>query len=177
MQDLHYDTIEFTLKRERAGEIEAQLACFGWEIEREWDAKLYSDLVHVRFKRPHRVESKDRLQLLQVRVEIALNKQVKYERTMDSRALIFGLSLAVLALLSLGLGIAFVVAGYLPVWGYIIIAAASVALIFSTCLSVRIRRHDVKKYTALMRENEANIDEYCRLAREITGKGAPHGQE
>lgn len=172
MQDLLYDTIEFKLKREKAGEIEAQLQCFGWEIESERDAKLYSDIVHVRFRRPHKVEQKDRLQLLQVRVEIAHNRQVGYERTMKTRALVFGLGFGLILLALLGFGMELIFKRAVLGWGIAVIAVSAILLGVTAFLSVLIARHDRKEYTRLMREGAAKIDECCRAAHAITGKGA-----
>ena len=176
MQDILYDTIEFKLKREKAGEIEAQLECFGWEIEREWDAKFYSDIVHVRFRRPHKVEQKDRLQLLQVRVEIAHNRQVNYERIMESRAVVFGLISGLILLALMGFGLELILKRAIIGWGIAVIAVSSVLLCVTTLLSVLIKRHDRKKYTRLMREGAAKIDECCRAAHAITGKGALYNE-
>lgn len=172
MQDLQNDTIEFKLRRDKADEIKAQWECFGWEVDEEKDAKLYPDVVHVRFRRPHRVEQKDRLQLLQVRVEIAHNRQVRYGRAMQATSLIFGLTFGLIFCALLTYGIFLIVKNTSVVWGGIAVAVSAVMLIVVAFLSVLIKRHDIKKYTALMRQNEENIQKCCRAAHEITGKGA-----
>ncbi len=171
MHELEFDTIEFKLRRDKAEEIRSRLACFGWELEREKADRFSSEIVHVRFVRPHKVAQKDRLQLLQVRVEIALKRQAKYEHIAQSRAAAFGLVFGLMFALVAGLGIAFAVNGFCLPLAYTLIGIAAAGITVNAFLSTALKRHDGEKYARLMRENAENLDKYCRAARAITGKG------
>lgn len=71
----NFDYLSLTVKKESAEEVVASYGVFCWEeIERRAD-KQYSDILHITFKRVHKIENKDRLQYLQVEYESHLNKR------------------------------------------------------------------------------------------------------
>ncbi len=71
----NYDYIEIIIKKDNAEEVISSYKKFLWqELERNEDAR-YSDILHVSFCRAHKIKNKDRLQLLQVYYEFALNER------------------------------------------------------------------------------------------------------
>ena len=72
-----YDYIEIIVKKENVDEVVSSYGKFLWkEISRKEDRR-YSDVLHVSFYRAHNIENKDRLQLLQVYYEFALNERAE----------------------------------------------------------------------------------------------------
>ena len=70
-----YDYIEIIVKKENTEQVINDYHDFLWqEISIKEDAK-YSDILHVEFCRAHDIANKDRLQLLQVYYEFALNER------------------------------------------------------------------------------------------------------
>ncbi len=71
----NYDFIEIIVKKENAEQVISAYSDFSWEkISVKEDAK-YNDILHVEFCRLHDIANKDRLQLLQVYYEFALNER------------------------------------------------------------------------------------------------------
>ena len=73
----NYEYIDIIVKKDNADEVVASYGEFLWkEISRKED-KIYSDVLHVSFYRAHNIQNKDRLQLLQVYYEFALNERAE----------------------------------------------------------------------------------------------------
>ncbi len=72
-----YDYIDIIVKKENADEVVSSYGKFLWkELYRKED-KSYSDVIHVSFYRARDIQNKDRLQLLQVYYEFALNEKAE----------------------------------------------------------------------------------------------------
>ncbi len=99
-----FDSISLALKLDAKDEMLGFYRAFGWELYHEEEDSRYFDIVHVKLARPHRIKNKDKLQLLQVRMESCVNKFAVYKRDKHSASLINILSF------SLG-GAAFVIGG------------------------------------------------------------------
>ena len=103
----NFDYIDLTVKRKNAQEVKDFYGVFLWqEISRKED-RQYHDILHLSFKRPHKIDNKDRLQLLQVRYESELNKRAildgkKYSKSQAISFLVAALgATAVIGALSL----------------------------------------------------------------------------
>ena len=102
----NYDYIEIIVKMDSAEEVINAYSGFLWqEIERRQDRR-YSDLIHVVFCREHKIANKDRLQLLQVYYENALNDKAqafksKHNKTTILLSNVLTLLLVLLALVGL----------------------------------------------------------------------------
>ncbi len=71
------DYIEIIVKKENVDEVVASYGKFLWkEYYRKEDAR-YNDVIHVCFYRARNIQNKDRLQLLQVYYEFALNERAE----------------------------------------------------------------------------------------------------
>ncbi len=104
-----YDSISLVLKKEALENMLSYYAELGWsEYERHEDSR-YFDLIHVKLVRPHKIANKDKLQLLQVKLEAAVNRLGQDRRHKHSRSVIFGLTALVISLLFLGFGVPFVI--------------------------------------------------------------------
>lgn len=70
----NYDYIEIIVKKENVDEVVASYGKFLWQEFYRKEDRRYSDVIHVSFYRARDIKNKDRLQLLQVYYEFALNE-------------------------------------------------------------------------------------------------------
>lgn len=104
-----YDSISLVLKKEALDNMLSYYTELGWsEYERHEDSR-YFDIIHVRLVRPHKIANKDKLQLLQVKLEAAVNRLGHDRRHKHSRSVIFGLTALVISLMFLGVGVPFII--------------------------------------------------------------------
>lgn len=167
------DFISVKGKKQAAEQIIARYGDFGWELVERYDDKLYCDITHMSFTRPHLIENKDELQLLQVRLEIAFNNTGKYAQKAKSRALIFGNIFGLLAA-------AFAVCGvvlFLLVEGVLPIVFGSIMCFFGVVIGVAggivgylMYKKDKRKYALLIQEEVKKIDGLCLTARALRGE-------
>lgn len=85
----NYDYLDIIVKKENEQELVDAYSIFLWEKTGEKEDNQYRDVVHLSFRRPHKIENKDRLQLLQVYYESALNERAelkikKHSKTTES---------------------------------------------------------------------------------------------
>jgi hypothetical protein len=107
----------------------------GWREEKREEDRQYYDMKYLVLSRPHNIPNKDRLQYLQVKMETKLNSISHTTAYKHSGSMAFGAILIILALcffatglafifglkasFALGLGIAFLVSGFLCAVGVI----------------------------------------------------------
>ncbi len=94
-----YDTLSLSLKTDALEKMLSFYSSFGWkEYERKEDSR-YFDIVHIKLFREHNIKNKDKLQLLQIRMEAAVNKFAIARRDRHSHSVIFTLASLILAVL------------------------------------------------------------------------------
>lgn len=71
----NYDRLFVAVKLNKSEELGRCYRALGWECVERRDDKIYRGRVHLTYRRPHRIENKDELQLLQVYLESALNDE------------------------------------------------------------------------------------------------------
>lgn len=165
------DYIKVSGKIQAADHIIERYGDFGWTLTERKDDKLYCDVTHMSFSRPHFIENKDELQLLQVRLEIAYNNTGKYTRKMSSRAVAIGNILGLIAiLLTVGGVLLLLTNGILPlVFGCIQCVLGVAAGVAGALIGYKIYKRDKKKYVPLIKAELENINSLCRRARELRG--------
>ena len=72
-----YDYIEIIVKKENSEQVINDYHDFLWQEISIKEDKKYNDILHVEFYRAHDIACKDRLQLLQVYYEFALNERAE----------------------------------------------------------------------------------------------------
>lgn len=167
------DTISVKSKRSASEHIIGCYSDFGWTLEKKEDDKLYDNIIHLTFTRPHFIENRDELQLLQVRLEIAYNAMGTLSAKIPRRASLFGILFGLLALCYTALGVLMfvLVAGTLPViFG---VLSCAVAIVFGVSGAVVVRKtykRDSGKYRLLIEEQVKRIEELCISARALRGE-------
>ncbi len=100
-----YDSISLALKENESERMLGYYKAFGWEEYEIREDKRYFDIVHIKLKRRHKIRNKDRLQLLQVKMESVVNRFALARKNKHSKSIIAGLTLGVLALAFLTISI------------------------------------------------------------------------
>lgn len=173
MKFMKNDTIQVAIKKQARNYVLRYYAAFGWEFVEEKEDTRYEDTAHLSFERPHYIDNKDDLHLLQAKLEIAMNKAGKYESRKNTRATIFGIMTGLLAAGFMAGGVCLIV-----LFGTVItILFGGCACIFGVALSVvcgvfsyKIYKQDTKKYNELMRAEIEKIENYCNRAKTIRGE-------
>lgn len=100
----NFDRISLFVKSKKVEKIIEYYKIFGWEVESQTHNKHYADLTDLVFCRPHKIQNKDELQLLQVYLENKLNTEGKNEKDRHIKSKCLILTFGVLGFLFLLLG-------------------------------------------------------------------------
>ncbi len=103
-----YDYLEIIVKKENSEEIITAYSSFLWQKLFEKEDRRYNDVVHLTFKRDINIANKDRLALMQVYYETALNKRagIKFNKHSKSKIAICNVAVLSVAIL-FGIGVFF----------------------------------------------------------------------
>lgn len=77
---VEYDDLYVTIRRDKLDDCLRYYRALGWEVFSFEEHKVYYNLFNIVLRRPHKIEGKDELQLLQVYLETALNSIGRLER-------------------------------------------------------------------------------------------------
>ena len=169
---LKNDHLTVSVKYGLAEEIKSAYRVFGWKLEEERKDKRYPNFVHMKFVREHKIEGKDRLQLLQVRFDVAINFIGKAGKRMGRRALCTGVVLALLgaALILCGSLFLFYFNTNLPMaFGVTLISAGAVVFILCVLAAIRLYMRDKRTYAGALAVIVENIRSTVKEASLITG--------
>ena len=166
------DLITVTGKRQASAHIIKRYGDFGWKLTECKDDKLYADIVHISFTRPHSIQNKDELQLLQVRLEIAYNNTGRLARKVNNRAaLLFSLAFLLTAAYVVGGVFMILNGGLLPIiFGSIACALGAVFATVGGIFADRVHRKDKVKYSRLIENEVQKIEDLCSKARALRGE-------
>ncbi len=172
MDILNYDYITVTGKIQAADHIIERYGDFGWQLTERKDDKLYCDVTHMSFTRPHKMEHKDELQLLQVRLEIAYNTAGKYAHKISQRATLLGNAVGLLAagFTVSGVVLLLLVGGLVSlICGPVLMVTGVVCGVVGALISYKLYKKDKKKYAALIKAENEKIDALCSKAKRLRG--------
>ena len=177
----NYDYLTITAKVEREEEIIAYYATLGWEKVKVTEDKRFFDLDVVEFRRPHKVENKDRLQLLQVKLETLLNTYGALRHKRKAKSTTFGLFGGIFGCIAIAAGIALLVTeiGQLTatIAGIILLIAGVAVLTVGGVFMRRVIEAGAREYSERMRSILNGIDDICRQADALQiGRGACRGR-
>lgn len=165
------DKLAVAVKSEQADKIRAAYRAFGWRLENQYEDVRFGDIVHMDFARPHKTEGKDRLQLLQVRFEVALNFLGRASRLIVARAVIIGILLALIAAALTVYGavvVAFSTTSVFIASGFAIISAGIIFFVLAVTTAGKVHATDKQRYGAVASVLRENIEALLREARDIT---------
>ena len=167
------DTISVKSKRQAAEHIIERYGHFGWTLTDKTDDKLYENIVHLTFSRPHSIENRDELQLLQVRLEIAYNAMGHLSAKIPARATLLSILFGLLALgyIAVGILMFLLLSGTVSViLGVFLCATASAFAAAGVFVVRRVYKKDSEKYSALIGEQVQKIEELCAAAKSLRGE-------
>lgn len=111
-----FDRVTLLIRQSMAEKIIESYNLLGWTLEKKDENSRYQDIIDITFVRPHKIENKDELQLLQVYMEERINGIGKLERHKHSFSTSYGLFFGVVGLMLAVLGVLFIL-NILPVFG------------------------------------------------------------
>lgn len=153
-----YDSISLALKEDEAERMLSFYEAFGWEVYEKSEDKRYFDIVHIKLKRRHKIPNKDRLQLLQVKMEMAVNRFALARKNKHSKSVICGLTLGLFPLIFIALGILLIIKQLLiPI--SVVLFVAAVASVFAIVPLLK---------TMLKKENQAFAQKFKEMTSEIS---------
>lgn len=127
----NYDYLTISIKTAQLNSILECYRALGWQVFKSEDDRQYYDMKYISMRRPHKIENKDRLQLLQVRMETGVNQisAIYAKKHLKSGILFSVLTALGLALLAFGLWLIF--ESYAQIaWGIVccVVAGALIAV-------------------------------------------------
>ncbi len=166
----NYDRLFVTVKLNKLEEPEKCYDALGWEcVEKK---TVRGGRVQINYRRPHRVENKDELQLLQVYLEAALNEEGK----MDSRSMPHTAAVGIItgfltvALVVLGLCLMFLTDN--PVYfvaGIVFLSCAAAMFLLAVTATLKVFFKEREKRKARLLKARAEIAAALRKVEAING--------
>lgn len=105
----NFDTLNLFVKKIKRQDVIDTYTSLGWKLLTEKENDRYEDIIDLTFLRPHKIQNKDQLQLMQVYTEDNLNEIAKLERNKHSKTTGLGLFFGSIALMLLCGGIYFII--------------------------------------------------------------------
>lgn len=171
------DKLSLAVKSEGAEQIRRAYAAFGWHADRVYADRRHSDVVRFDFSRPHKMPSKDRLQLLQVRFEVAVNYLGKADSRASMHAALIGFMLALVGLALLIYGVFVSIFSTTTVFmssGIITAGAGAFICVLAAITAVKVYAADKRKYGVIAAVLQQNIADIIAEAERITGVNNGH---
>ena len=75
-----FDTLNLFVKKIKRQDVVDTYTSLGWKLLTEKENDRYEDIIDLTFLRPHKIQNKDQLQLMQVYTEDNLNEIAKLEK-------------------------------------------------------------------------------------------------
>ncbi len=170
----NYDYIEIIVKKENAEQVISAYRDFLWkEISRKED-KRYHDIVHIGFCRARDIQNKDRLQLLQVYYEFALNERADLFEKKHRKSNAGICNLAVFAtVLLVGLWLLIFYIKTLPIFlGGIVLTSIIASLVFFFSGKIKnLRKRENEKFKIKEDETTIKINEILGEVKSLTKEG------
>ena len=176
--DYHsFDKMEIAVKTNKEKRLIKDYALFGFTVVDRYADKIYSDVAHVTFTRPHKIPNKDKLQLMQIYYENYINDESELEKNKHTKSGTFAASAFLSGQMKITVdGKMFVLVIFIfatpiiiNVIGYVL-AALSVAVV--VLMLTRIRKLVRKENEDFKFKTDAvkrNINFVLNLAKELTG--------
>lgn len=169
---LKNDHLAVSVKSGVAEEIKRAYRVFGWKLEDERMDRRYDDLVHMKFVREHRIEGKDRLQLLQVRFDVAINFMGRSGKRMVARTVCAAGLLTLLGLALIACGVLLLLnftAKVFVACGVALISAGAAAFVLCALTARLVYVKDRRSWAGALAVIAENIRSIVREASLITG--------
>lgn len=166
----NFDYLAVSVKSDQLNRILQCYRALGWKEIKTEDDREYYNMKYVRLVRPHKIQNKDRLQYLQVRMESAINSLVEITNRahMKSSFITSLMVIAAFAFAVLGIWLAVMFTGVLHITGYVSLGICAVLAIASAIVCHILRRKErivaTDRIVEKMRLTQSLIEEAVSLA-------------
>lgn len=169
----NYDYIKVIAKKENYDEIILGYSDFLWTETEKVEDRKFHDLYNITFKRKHRILFKDRLQLLQVDFEFALNERAQLEYKKHSRSKMATLITSVLTIaLLFGCGmLVFLPKLFFSVLGCVLGVLICTASVYASLLIKKLYNKENIVFEQKKQDFNQKIDDVLQEVKRLT-KGA-----
>lgn len=171
------DILTLLVKKEQFNTILENYQLLGWQLAEQSENKRYEDLLDVKLTRPHKIENKDDLQLLQIYLEDNLNTQAKLKKFRHAGSTVFSSVIGVLGLAMLTLGILFALS-VLPVLGLVggivLICVGVLVLVVQLVGTIKIAKREKVVYKNKLEKLEQELNHLRKRATDFFG--GEHGK-
>ncbi len=164
-----YDSISLVLKENESERMLAYYRAFGWEVYERREDKRYFDILHIKLKRRHKIPNKDRLQLLQVKMEATVNSFAISRKNKHSPSLITALTVGVISLALVALGIWLLTMNLLIAMAVASITLGTVTPLFLIGVVKKMVEKENERFTVKFKEMTSEISRIISLAKKLYG--------
>ena len=165
-----YDSLSVLIKRKESSAILSYYNSFGWEEYERRDDRRYFDIIHIKLKRRHKIPNKDRLQLLEIEMENAINRLAVLRGKKHWRTVAFAVLLSILSLFIAAIGVSLVLYKLSPL-GVSLIALAVLPSFFALPLLRKNFDSENKAYASKFKETTATIGRIIAKAERLIENG------
>ena len=169
----NFDYLHLTVKREKLDDVLSHYRALRWDDYEQKEDKIYGNIVHISMRRPHKIENKDKLQLMQVYLEQAWNTIGNAENNSHPKTLIFGLTTELIATALLMAGIyLFLLISF--TWGIVFMAVGAAAFVICIAFTVILYRRESKELNKKLERAEKGLalfTEYTQSAKTAVTTG------
>ena len=165
---LKYDTLFVDMKKSEEERMVKYYEAFGWQVYERKASRRKSGSVNICFVRPHKIRNKDALSLLQVKMELAVNRFAVIKKRTRGIAFALGAFLASLTLFFLASGVSVFLSSngsFGRVFGSLTAIASVLSTPFSAKLLGKYTGRAEKRCQAVYTETGAHIAGILALAR------------
>ena len=166
----NYDYIRATVKSSKLDELSAHYKALRWEIYEIDEDRVYDDVVHLSLYRPHKIEHKDELHILQIYLESAWNDIGRAENNPRPKTLLTGLVAGILAIVLIVVGACLILEAETIV-GAILTACGGVCIAVAVPLCVKLYRIEGVKAEKTIKSAAEEIAAVNKKAAGLFGEG------
>ena len=167
-----FDSLTLYVKTTLTEKIIEYYKLLGWNLVEKHENVYYEDINNLTFSRPHKIENKDELQLMQVYLEDRLNNLSKIERFKHAKSTSFGLIFGII-------GVAFSVLGILNIVSVLTFLSLATSIVFTSVGGIflilcpifipSIVKKERLKFEIEFTKLNSEIEEICQKASLLTG--------
>ena len=167
-EEFSKEKIALSVKEDKADYIKECYPCFGWTLTEEWADRKFFDLRHLAFERAWNIPHKDRLQYLQVRMEMRFNRIQTCQRKKFAASSSLFFALGVAGVLFLAGGSLLLLSSRL-VGGIVLSTLSALSFLGMAIGGPLLVRRENRRYAEQVSLLEREIVEFCQEGRRLTG--------
>lgn len=165
----NFDTLNLFVKKTKKQDVIHNYTKLGWKLLKEKENSKYEDIVDLAFVRPHFLQNKDQLQLMQVYLEDNLNEIAKLERNKYSKTTGLGLFLGSVALLLFCWALYLIIKPQSLLLGIFLIAISIILFVLEIIILPKILKKEKLSFDTKITQLNCQIEDNCKKANILLG--------